>query len=215
MPAFTPPADVSSQDIAAVADPIPSGAAEVAATRRRPLGLRAPIAALLVVALAVGGFFVWRAVADTQEKLALERIAQEQTALWKSSVDQAAAAPGVTVTDDKTITFQSESKPDCDADDYKKYDYWLGETTDWDALKRCRDTADLKFAVSATAALDTVGAFADSVGIPPSFKTRLGTVRGLDGTQELDFADCRTGPLHVTYSYDGGNGLFVQIQRSN
>lgn len=182
--------------------------------RRWGWRLTTPIAAVLAVALVVGGFFVWRAVVDAQEKLALERIAQEQSAIWQSSVDKAKSAPGVTVNDDNTITFQSERKTDCDADDYQKYDYWIGETTDWDALKRCRDTADLKFAASATGALANVSTFADNVGIPSSFKTRLGTVRGLDGTQEVDFADSRTGPLHVTYSYDGGNGLFVQIQRS-
>lgn len=54
--------------------------------------------------------------------------------------------------------------------------------------------------------------FADEVAIPESFSTRLSQLRGLDGTQQSTY-DTKAGELQVTYSYDGLNGVFVQIER--
>jgi hypothetical protein len=161
-----------------------------------------PIAGVVLLALILGGFFGWRVI-----------VAAQQDKLWLSAVTNAENSPGVTIEEGRQIvSFRSASKPECDADDFRKYDYWLGSTTDWDALKRCQDLADVTFASSIVNSMGFIKDFSNATGIPSSFATRLEQTRGLDGTQEADFKDTKVGHVHTTFSYDGGNGIFVQFE---
>lgn len=175
-----------------------SAAAQTRPTSSRRTWVVVGVSAAIALVLAVGGLFAFQLITAFQ-----------QGTTWGQAT---AAASGGTLSDDgTTISFESDSRNDCDADDYQTWSSW-GSRTDWDALGRCEDRADLRFATSAVETFDAVVAFADSVGIPGSFEDQLSQLRGLDGRVEETYSTS-AGEVTVTFAYDGGNGLFVQFER--
>ncbi len=166
-----------------------------------PVIVAAVVGALVIVV--GGGYYLWASA--EQGKLS------EQTQSWNSAVSAVAPEPYVTVSEN-AITFRSGSKKYCDPKDFMHYDGW-GESVNWDSVESCKAQAEVNFNDSATVTVRRIEKFATQVGIPASFTERLTAARGLDGTQQVDFADTKVGPLRAVFSYDGGNGIFVQIER--
>lgn len=219
-PEFTAPADPNEQAAAAGPEAVVNDPAAAStppqswrSVRKMNWKLVIPIAAVVVIGLIFGGVTLSHELAAREAARLAAIAAQERDTAWNTAVDAARKGMGAKVHDERSVSFTSARKTDCDADDYQKYDYWLGTVTDWDALEVCRSAADLVFSASVTATMTTIDGFTQALGLPAAFGERLKGTRGLDGTQESTFEDTKVGTVHVTYSYDGGNGLFVQFER--
>jgi hypothetical protein len=200
---------MTASSAVALAAPVATVAAEHARKRRPSLPL---VAAAIVGVLAIvggGGYFVWTSAQQAQ----LAAAANGRILAWDSAVATASSEPFVTVDSEDAITFRSARKKYCDPDDFMHYDGGWGETVNWDAVETCKLQAEVNFSDSAMAAVARIETFAAQVGIPASFSARLTAARGLDGTQQVEFEDTKAGPLRATFSYDGGNGVFLQIER--
>lgn len=197
------PLDQSSRPVAAettMADS-PASIRPTGASRRGRLLVVG--AALAAVVFAIGGAVLVKQVWD----------GRVEDRRWDSALNKPGASAEV---EEGVVTFGGVGKTDCDTDDYQTTE-WIGsssyESTDWDAYEACQDAAELVFGMATMGVFEDVEAFAKKVGLPSSFKAKLERLRGLDGQQVTVFEDTEVGRLEATYSYDGGNGLFVQFER--
>lgn len=137
----------------------------------------------------------------------------ERAKVWHAAASIAVAGDGVQVLDSRTVSFSSDAKRRCDTDDYPSYTRSGIKTVNWDAYEACQTGADLAFELSSAQTLTYLSYFVQEIGVPEAFLDRLSHLRGLDGTQSQEYADTRVGPVLTTFSYDGGNGLYVRVER--
>lgn len=193
---------------------------------KRRVGLVVGLCVSAVVVLVIAGYATWAA-----------RAANSQNDAWATQSqtigEESSSTSTVTVADDRTaLTFTSQGGSTCTPAEIQAISAkiihqmvldGLGDLpasitqpiADKQAATTCATQKEASFATAISRTQTNVVTFLSAIGAPDSVGSTTNGMRGLDGTQTLEFFAADVGDVTMQARYDGTNGLSVTFIREH